>query len=215
MRTAPKMVLIALLSALAVVPSARAEDVAAAREHYRKAALLYDTARYAEAAREFTLALEAKDDAALLYNIGQAHRMAGNPQEAVAAYRGYLRRVPNARNRVEVEGRIRDLQETIDKQRAGEEQERQAAEQRRLEAERRAPAAAAPAAPAQAVPMAEAATAPKPSTPVYKKWWLWTVVGVAVVGVGLGVGLGLGLNRDGFDPSLGRVGPGALTGGAL
>lgn|GEM_PF-3748502 len=32
--------------------------------------------------------------------------------------------------------------------------------------------------------------------PVYKKWWLWTVVGVVVVGAGVGLGLGLGL-QDG------------------
>ena len=41
--------------------------------------------------------------------------------------------------------------------------------------------------------------APKPTatkTPVYKKWWLWTIVGGTVaVGVGLGVGLALGLPR--------------------
>ncbi len=31
-------------------------------------------------------------------------------------------------------------------------------------------------------------------TPTYKKWWVWTTVGViVVVGVGLGVGLSLGL----------------------
>jgi hypothetical protein len=35
------------------------------------------------------------------------------------------------------------------------------------------------------------------ATPVYKRWWLWTVVGVAVVGIGLGVGLGLGLSSQG------------------
>jgi len=28
-------------------------------------------------------------------------------------------------------------------------------------------------------------------TPVYKKWWFWTVVGVAVAGAGLGTGLGV------------------------
>jgi hypothetical protein len=38
-------------------------------------------------------------------------------------------------------------------------------------------------------------------TPVYKKWWLWTIVGVAVVGVGLGLGLGLGLSGGPSAPS--------------
>jgi hypothetical protein len=40
------------------------------------------------------------------------------------------------------------------------------------------------------------ATGPRDAgTPVYKKWWLWTVVGVAVVGVGVGLGVGLGTSH--------------------
>jgi len=34
-------------------------------------------------------------------------------------------------------------------------------------------------------------------TPIYKKWWLWTIVGVAVVGAGVGVGLGLHFSNSG------------------
>jgi hypothetical protein len=46
--------------------------------------------------------------------------------------------------------------------------------------------------------------------PVYKKWWLWTIVGGVAVGAALGVGLGLGLsNGPQFDADLGTVGPGA------
>lgn len=44
----------------------------------------------------------------------------------------------------------------------------------------------------------EAVFAPLPSssdsstkTPVYRKWWLWTAVGVAAAGIALGVGLGV------------------------
>ena len=36
---------------------------------------------------------------------------------------------------------------------------------------------------------------PTRKTPIYKKWWLWTTIGVVVVGAGLGLGLGLGLPR--------------------
>ena len=48
---------------------------------------------------------------------------------------------------------------------------------------------------------APVAAAPEPSrsepqrTPVYKKWWLWTIVGV-VVAAGVGVGLGVGLTQS-------------------
>jgi hypothetical protein len=36
---------------------------------------------------------------------------------------------------------------------------------------------------------------PPPRQPVYKKWWLWTIV-VGVVAVGVGVGLGVGLTSS-------------------
>ena len=34
-------------------------------------------------------------------------------------------------------------------------------------------------------------------TPIYKKWWLWTIVGVAVAGAGVGVGLGVHYSNGG------------------
>jgi hypothetical protein len=38
--------------------------------------------------------------------------------------------------------------------------------------------------------------------PTYKKWWVWTIVGVGVAGIALGVGLGVGLQHS-FSPNLG------------
>jgi hypothetical protein len=40
---------------------------------------------------------------------------------------------------------------------------------------------------------------------VYKKWWLWTIVGGAVVAVGLGVGLGVGLSSSAPSSRLGTI----------
>ncbi len=47
-------------------------------------------------------------------------------------------------------------------------------------------AAATPPPPASPPPAPAAVDAP-PSTPVYKRWWFWTLIGVAVVGVTAGV----------------------------
>ncbi len=33
------------------------------------------------------------------------------------------------------------------------------------------------------------------STPIYKKWWLWTIVGVVVVGGAVGAGVAVGVSR--------------------
>ena len=72
--------------------------------------------------------------------------------------------------------------------------------------------------PAKPEPKPEPTPAPQPEPkpapvadkkPVYKKWWLWTTVGlVAAAGVGLGVGLGLGLSSGPPKGTLGTVGLG-------
>jgi hypothetical protein len=42
-----------------------------------------------------------------------------------------------------------------------------------------------------AADLSATAAGPPKKTPVYKKWWLWTIVGVAVVGVTVGLAVGL------------------------
>jgi hypothetical protein len=59
--------------------------------------------------------------------------------------------------------------------------------------------------PEEAVKVTPAATpppAPAEGQPVYKKWWLWTIVGgVAVVAVGVGVGVAYGSQTTSPPPS--------------
>jgi tetratricopeptide (TPR) repeat protein len=193
--------LMAILLALGGA-AARADDLHAAKEHFRKARVLFELGRYQEAVPEFEASFLAKDDPATLYNLAQAQRLAGMNAAALRSYRAYLVRVPDASNRSDVEAVIKQL--------------------------RSAPARVEPAPPPPPTAQPEAtapkpeATAPKPievvrtepvatqtdqARPLYKKWWLWTIVGgVVVLGVGLGVGLGLGL-QDSFNPSLGEVKP--------
>lgn len=89
-----------------LVGTARADDVAAARDHYRAATKAYEVGQYDEAIREFASAYKLKDDPTILFNLGQAHRLAGHKMEALRAYRNYLNRVPNAPNREEVQRQI-------------------------------------------------------------------------------------------------------------
>ena len=88
---------------------ARAENTASAREHYQRGTKFYDIGRYDEAIREFEAAYEAKSDPAFIYNLAQAHRLAGHNQEALQLYRNYLRYVPSPPNRVDIDDRIRAL----------------------------------------------------------------------------------------------------------
>jgi len=92
---------------------AHAEDVAAAREHYKKGTTYYDLGKYADAAREFEAAYEAKNDAAFLFNLAQSYRLAGDSERALHFYRTYLRYVPRPPNRADIEEQIKTLEQKV------------------------------------------------------------------------------------------------------
>ncbi|HEY2744147.1 MAG TPA: tetratricopeptide repeat protein [Polyangia bacterium] len=91
-------------------------DRALAREHYLKGSRAFDLGAFDEAIREYSAAYRIKDDPALLYNLGQANRLAGHVAEALRSYKVYLSREPEAANRAEVEAKIAELQNLIDQQ---------------------------------------------------------------------------------------------------
>lgn len=99
-----------------MVTPAAADDVEAARRHYMQGSKSFDLGLYDKAIEEYMAAYEAKPDPALLYNIGQAHKLAGHPVEAVRFYRTFLSRVPDAPNADEVRAKIAELQKAIDQQ---------------------------------------------------------------------------------------------------
>jgi tetratricopeptide (TPR) repeat protein len=106
-----------LVLVLGLGTSARAEDqvpsaaaAATAREHYQKGTSFYDLGKYNEAIQEFEAAYEIKNDPALLYNLAQSYRLAGNADQALHFYRTYLRYVPRPANRAEIDDRIRQLE---------------------------------------------------------------------------------------------------------
>ena len=107
---------VAILLLSFVSSSSHADDVSSARDHYKNGTTAYDLGRFAEAAAEYEKAYEAKQDAALLYNMGQAYRGAGLSAKAITAYKSFLRRVPNASNRGEVEARVAEMQRQMAEQ---------------------------------------------------------------------------------------------------
>jgi tetratricopeptide (TPR) repeat protein len=164
---------------------AHSDEIADAKRAFISGMKHFDLGEYRQALDDFKNGYRAKEDPVFLYNIAQCYRLLDERQDAIRYYRLYLSRAPAAPNRAEIEQRIQSLQT------AGEDR----------------PAVAAPAQPQP--PSQSAATpgdvAPSPDatslagsapphserTPVYKKWWLWTIVGVAAVGVGVGLGIGL------------------------
>jgi tetratricopeptide (TPR) repeat protein len=110
---APALAVALILGVVALPAIARADDSAAAREHYQKGTSYYDLGRYADAIKEFEAAYEIKNDPALLYNLAQSNRLAGNSEQALHFYRTYLRYVPKAPNRAEIEDRINQLDQLL------------------------------------------------------------------------------------------------------
>jgi tetratricopeptide (TPR) repeat protein len=182
--------LVALLL-LAATGQARADDAAVARKHYERGTTLYDLRRYREAAAEYERAFELRNEPSLLFDIGQAYRLAGDYEPALRSYRAYLRRLPNAPDRPEVLRHIALTEKLLDEQRGA------GARHPAGEAAPTPPAPAPAPAPSLQPSPALTATAPAPApTPVYKKWWLWTVVGVVAAGTATGIALAVTLPKD-------------------
>jgi tetratricopeptide (TPR) repeat protein len=112
--------------------------VVSAKEHYQRGTQLYDLQRFEEAAQEYELAYQLKSDPALLYNIGQANRLAKNWAKAEGAFRAYLRNVPRAPNRAKVEELIIEIgvaaaeEKRLAAEKAKRDAEAKAAEEKRL-----------------------------------------------------------------------------------
>src|SRR4029078_6552928 len=100
--------------------TARAQDKpvdpkVAAKEHYNKGTSFYDLGRYDEAIKELEAAYQLKNDPAFLYNLAQSYRQAGNHEQAVHFYKTYLRYMPKAPNRADIEEKIKPEEQLIAK----------------------------------------------------------------------------------------------------
>lgn len=119
-------------------------------EHVAQGRRLYLLGRYQEAIAEYRRAYELRADPQFLMDTAEAYRQLGATERALFYYERYLAAAPSAPDREIVEDRITELELV------------------------KAPPPA-PTPPLGAPP----ATAAKPR-PVWKRWWLWTAVGVAV-----------------------------------
>ena len=206
MRSILVAILVTVMQVASPVVRAASDDNETARRLYESATRHFDLTEYEAALNDFKEGYRHKDDPVFLYNIAQCYRLMNKNDEALKFYRSYLRRAPGAPNRDEVERRIATLQESI----AAADRARQTPPQTTLPPSNIKPSADAPptastTAPTTTTPAVEppppssstatstsvTASAPPRHTPVYKKWWLWTIVGVVAVGAGVGLGIGL------------------------
>ena len=152
-----------VMALLAPVAALAGDPVDRARAEFETGASAYERGDYESALVHFEASYTVSHRPELLFNIGRALEKLGRPGEAANRLREYLVARPDSEDRAAVEARIGALD----------------GEQRMLDARREA-----------ARKRAEQAPPPAP-TPVYKKWWLWTVVGLVAVGAGVGLGVGL------------------------
>jgi tetratricopeptide (TPR) repeat protein len=206
-----------LLAAMLLVGiPARAESPAEreAREHYTLGQKLFDQARYADALAEFQQSYALSKYPALIYKMALCQDQLGRSAEAVESYESYLKADPQTSRRAGVEERIVKLRETLHPSAAwppgGAAKEPTSSQPLSSSSATSSPAAQQP----QSSSSSSSAEVSKPaskSTPAYKKWWLWTVVGVVAVGAAVGIGVGVTASQQSsFSPTLPPIGPAAL-----
>lgn len=180
----------------------------AARKLFEEGRRAFDLGEWQRAITAYKGAYNLKPDAAFLYNIAQAYRLANDPAQAIFFYKSFLRNRPSAPNRAEIEERIRQLEVASGKPAeaaAGPPPTspppptatpeaplaRPAAHSAAVTEPSGAPAAGPPslgAPPVGADATAVATLAPPPSEPpLYKRPWAWGVAGAVVAGVVIGV----------------------------
>jgi hypothetical protein len=128
--------------------SALADERDQARAHYQRGNQLFHAGDYRGAVLEFQTANKLAPSPILHFNIGLCHDRLGRPKRAIAHYKKYLKKVPNAANRAQVESSIRRLGGSTgkigaDAARAAADAQRNAEAERAKEAERAAAAEAA------------------------------------------------------------------------
>lgn len=100
-----------LAALLASTPARATEPKVEARRLYAEGKAEYAQGHYAEAVALFERSYALSESSALLFNMAQAHRLAGpaHCSDAVALYKSYLAAEPAVENRKEVEERIAQL----------------------------------------------------------------------------------------------------------
>lgn len=84
-------------------------DKSAAKDHYERGTRAYNLGRFDQAIDHFARAYEAHPSPVFLFNIAQAHRLAGHCEKAAFFYRRYLSEEPDSPARAEIEGHLRTL----------------------------------------------------------------------------------------------------------
>jgi hypothetical protein len=102
-----------MVGALLTVP-AQAADSARAKALFNQGATSFALGKFDEAIESWEAGFKESPNPEFLYNIAQAHRLAGDPAKALFFYKSFLRHSPGAKNRADVQQKIAGLREQIE-----------------------------------------------------------------------------------------------------
>jgi len=105
---------VALPSSVRATPE---DDRAIAKQEYTEGTREFELGNFDNAIKHYEEAYRHRDEPVLLYNLAQAHRLAGHHAQALRMYKQYLLRSPNAANRDEVSQKITALEKVIESER--------------------------------------------------------------------------------------------------
>ena len=179
-RVLPALLVIAVAAASIPAAALAAEDPreVTARTHFAKG-------EYQQALNIFATLFAERNDPVYMRNIGRCYQKLRQPDNAIDAFREYLRRAPNlkATEKQEVEGFIKEMEDLKASQALA-----PPSVTTPPPASVEPPATSTPAidlqpkpadtSPAVAVTSTAATDTPPP---VYKRWWFWTAAGAVVV----------------------------------
>ena len=188
-----------LVIMLQLPAAAQADDAERlARAYHSEATKQFEIGKLKEAAQLYSKAYQTHPLPKYLYNLGLCHLKLGtleDLQRAEINFLGCTRKAPEGRIKEAARQQLQIVSKRI-------------VELRKQAAHKPSPARPGPdpvvkptavVGPRPAVPLITHTPDPPPpvsSTPVYKKWWFWTIIGVAVVGGTLGGVFGAQASQD-------------------
>ncbi len=115
-----------VLAVVLALPAAQAADLdakAEAKARFTAGESHYNLNEFSEAFQEFKEAYRLYPDPVFLYNLGQCERQLSHYEEASRFYRSFLRKMPKAPNRAEVERKIEEMEAALKNRPAAERHE--------------------------------------------------------------------------------------------